>query len=263
MRREETMKSLWMKRISWLIVFLVIIFLAGEIEARRGGGGGGRGGGGHSRGGGGSKSYSRSSPAKSGSLGRGSSYSRTSSSKSYSRKSPAKSGSLGGYSSSRKTTTSRSEIKSKGETKKIGERQTSRQTATKDLQSQRTKSAEDLQKNRQEWKDANREDWQDYGKNRQEDRQDFARDYGEHNDWDDWHDGGEWHGGEAWEFVGTAAAISIGTALTVNAINSMSCAMSSVYVGGVSYYSCGGYWYNRGYQNGNVVYVVVNPPAGY
>ena len=247
------MKSLWMKRISWFAIFLIIVFLAAEIEARRGGGGGGRGGGGR---GGGSRSLSRSSPAKSGSLGRGSS--RTGSSRSYSRNSPARSGSLGGYGSAGrgaspttrdyKKTASRSELKSKAESK-IG------QGNIRD-----NKNLEDLQSNRQDWKDKNREDWQDYGKNRQEDRQEFAKRYDD--DWGEWH-GGDWDGGEALEFVGTAAAISIGTALTVNAINSLSCAMSTVYVGGVTYYSCGGYWYNRGYQGGNVVYVNVNPPAGY
>ena len=257
------MKSLWMKRISWFAIFIIIVFLAAEIEARRGGGGGGRGGGG-SRGGG-SRSFSKSSPARGGSLGGG--HSRTSSSRSYSRNSPAKSGSLGGYGSSGrggslktkdyKTTASRSELKSKAESKRG-------QGNIKD-----NKNVEDLQANRQDWKDQNREDWQDYGKNRQEDRQDFAKnrgedwqEYGDHGDWGEWH-GGEWDGGEALEFVGTAAAISIGTALTVNAINSLSCAMNTVYVGGVSYYGCGGSWYNRGYQSGNVVYVVVNPPPGY
>jgi hypothetical protein len=31
----------------------------------------------------------------------------------------------------------------------------------------------------------------------------------------------------------------------------------------VSYYNCGGTWYNRGYQGGNVTYIVVNAPPGY
>jgi hypothetical protein len=43
----------------------------------------------------------------------------------------------------------------------------------------------------------------------------------------------------------------------------MSCTRTSVVVDGITYYSCGGDWYQSTYSGGSVTYVVVNAPPGY
>jgi hypothetical protein len=43
----------------------------------------------------------------------------------------------------------------------------------------------------------------------------------------------------------------------------MSCTSTSSVIGGVTYYDCGGVWYNRVYSGGNVNYLVVDAPAGH
>ena len=45
----------------------------------------------------------------------------------------------------------------------------------------------------------------------------------------------------------------------VNSIPTNTCA--TVYTGGLTYYNCGGTYYEPTYQGTQVVYVVVNPPA--
>jgi hypothetical protein len=65
------------------------------------------------------------------------------------------------------------------------------------------------------------------------------------------------------EYVEDRYRRRVGTALTISAWNSLTCAPRTVYVGGVSYYQCGSYWYNRAYSGGSVTYVVVTTPAGY
>ena len=41
------------------------------------------------------------------------------------------------------------------------------------------------------------------------------------------------------------------------------CSPTVVATGGVSYYGCGGSWYNQAYVNGSVTYVTVSAPPGY
>jgi hypothetical protein len=41
------------------------------------------------------------------------------------------------------------------------------------------------------------------------------------------------------------------------------CSPNVVATGGVSYYGCGGSWYNQAYANGSVTYVIVSAPPGY
>lgn len=271
----------WLKRISWLTIFLLLIFVASDIQARRGGGGG--------------RNFSSRSPARSGSFGKSrSSYSKSSSrnfsKSSYSRKgsfgeggsSFGKSYSKGSYTkgstfgqrsygksyegsklSQRQPTTR--DVKSRGEYKSEIE------SKTKDIQGGGSKDWEQAQKDRQDWKDQSREDWQDYGQERQEDRQEYGSESRE--DWqeygDDWHneyhdyDEWNWDDDDAWEYVAAGVAIGVGTALTISAINSLSCSMTTVYVGGVTYYQCGSYWYNQAYRSGEVVYIVVDAPPGY
>ena len=51
--------------------------------------------------------------------------------------------------------------------------------------------------------------------------------------------------------------------LTYAAFRSLSCRTTVVIVNGISYYGCGGSYYERVYQGGSVVYVIVAPPPGY
>ena len=63
--------------------------------------------------------------------------------------------------------------------------------------------------------------------------------------------------------VAVGAAVAVGTAITASAFSAQTCTPTTVVVGNVSYYSCGGTWYTRQYSGGNVTYVVVNAPPGY
>jgi len=54
-----------------------------------------------------------------------------------------------------------------------------------------------------------------------------------------------------------------GAALTISAFRALSCTTSTIVVGSITYYSCGGTWYQRANQGGDVVYIVVTAPAGY
>ncbi len=63
----------------------------------------------------------------------------------------------------------------------------------------------------------------------------------------------EWHE-DRWRF-------RVGMSLTMAAFRALSCASSAIVVDGVTYYHCGPTWYSRAYTDGNVTYVVVNPPA--
>lgn len=104
----------------------------------------------------------------------------------------------------------------------------------------------------------------------QEDRQDA---------WDDAEDirgvavyGGEVHVVED-DDVARAAALAVGTAVTVGAMNRMTtpstsgapppCTMSEVRVGETTYYQCGPNWYEKAYVNGETSYVTVAPPPGH
>jgi len=51
--------------------------------------------------------------------------------------------------------------------------------------------------------------------------------------------------------------------ITRAAFRSLSCRSTVIVVGNVTYYSCGGTYYERVYQGGEVVYVVVTAPSGY
>lgn len=52
----------------------------------------------------------------------------------------------------------------------------------------------------------------------------------------------------------------VGAHLTVAAFRALSCSMSTTVVNGVTYYGCGGTWYNRRYVSGQVTYVIVEAP---
>lgn len=69
-------------------------------------------------------------------------------------------------------------------------------------------------------------------------------------------------------FAGAAVGATVGfmagaAAAAPTYITTLPCSPTVVSASGVSYYGCGGTWYNRSYVEGNVTYVVVNPPPGY
>ena len=65
------------------------------------------------------------------------------------------------------------------------------------------------------------------------------------------------------EFYQDRRRLVVGASLTAAAFGALSCASQTVVVNGISYYGCGGTWYNRAYSGGSVTYVVVETPAGY
>jgi hypothetical protein len=145
-----------------------------------------------------------------------------------------------------------------------------RQTGATNRQLNRQDTAKHLQARDQAGRAANREDWPQYGRERQEDRQDYCsnarEDWQEYGD-DHWH-GGYWRSGYYYDHpvatgLAVGAAMAVGTAITASAFSALTCSPTTVIVGGVSYYQCGGTWYSRGYEGGNVTYIVVNAPAGY
>jgi len=70
---------------------------------------------------------------------------------------------------------------------------------------------------------------------------------------------------------GAGAAVVPGTAVGAAVVAeaesppswSLPCAPTTVVVGGTTYYQCGSAWYVRSYSDGEIAYVIVNPPAGY
>jgi hypothetical protein len=60
--------------------------------------------------------------------------------------------------------------------------------------------------------------------------------------------------------LAVAGALSIGTAITAAAFQSLSCPVTPVVVGGYTYYQCGSTRYQPAYQGSQEIYVVVNPP---
>jgi hypothetical protein len=52
-------------------------------------------------------------------------------------------------------------------------------------------------------------------------------------------------------------------AISASAFRNLSCRSEIIVVGNVTYYRCGGGWYQRAYHGGSVTYVIVTAPAGY
>jgi hypothetical protein len=228
-----------------LFIFTVIFMFLGSMVLdayARGRGRGGGGGGGRSRSA--NRNISRQGPARTGSM-RSSDFSSRSNRSSYS----------GQRSSTQQRTRNVDKTQAR---QKAQDYRAANPDKARDFQDKRADNAKDFQEDRQDWKDQNREDWQDYGRNAREDRQDYYDNHGYH-DYDD-----NWEWGDNVEYpYAAAAAIAVGTALTVSAFNSLTCTPTIVSVGGVSYYQCGSNWYNQAYQGGDVVYVSVGAPPGY
>ncbi|TMB20127.1 MAG: hypothetical protein E6J71_09905 [Deltaproteobacteria bacterium] len=115
-------------------------------------------------------------------------------------------------------------------------------------QEAREERRDERQGEREQRRDQARENWQDYA--------------------DDYH-GGEYYGGyyewgyydedgyDEYEYAGTAAAVGVDAAVT------LPCTPTAVVIGATTYYQCGSTWYIQAYSGGEVVYTIVNPPAGY
>ena len=218
--------------ITKLLLFTVMfIFLAGALET-------------YARGRGSGRSANRSSNGN------------------ISRQGPARTGSMKSSdfssSSSRNTQRSSSTERQTQRQSKSQDYKASNPDKAKDFQDTRANNANDMQQDRQDYQTDKREDWQDYGNNAQNDRQEFYDD-NDYNRYDD-----DWEWGDNVEYpVAAMTAVAVGTALTVSAFNSMTCNPTTVYANGVAYYQCGSTWYNQAYQQGDVVYVVVDTPPGY
>ncbi|WP_158282577.1 hypothetical protein [Azospirillum sp. TSH58] len=87
------------------------------------------------------------------------------------------------------------------------------------------------------------------------------------NDWDGHHyddNDDDWGWALAGAAVGATAGYIAGAATAgPNYVTVLPCTPTVVPYSGVSYYGCGGTWYNRSYVDGNVTYVTVTPPPGY
>ena len=70
-----------------------------------------------------------------------------------------------------------------------------------------------------------------------------------------------WGEGSGAGLAGLAVGMAIGSAITASQFRA-SCTMTPTMVSGVTFYQCGGNWYQPAYQSGSVTYVVVNPPQG-
>ena len=140
-------------------------------------------------------------------------------------------------------------------------RDQNRQGTAKDRQGNRQDKLENRDKDREDWRD---ERW-DHQDDVREERRDYAegvrderREWAEHAEWDD----GiiEWDDGAEWDNIIAAGILVTGTAIAVSSFNNAPCDMRSVVVDGQTYYNCDQYWYQEAYQNGEVVYIVVNNP---
>lgn len=84
------------------------------------------------------------------------------------------------------------------------------------------------------------------------DRRDARRDI--HEERHDWHDDRRRR---------AVRRAVIGTTLTAASWNALTCTSTSAIVDDVTYYSCGGTWYQPAYNGDRVIYIVVNAPPGY
>jgi hypothetical protein len=220
-------------------MFLMVSLLAADVGARgRGGGGGGRGGGGFSRGGGG---FNRGG----GGINRGGGSMGARPSPNISRRGPASGGTFsrdGNWGSERRggnqRPTTRPEMRDRPE---ASDRRAVDRPARADRSKDNAKDNSRDNPDREERRDEARERVDE----RRDKRQDYRNEY--HDDRNEFYDD--------WRHYG------VGTSITVVTFDSLSCTTTSTSVGGVTYYDCGGVWYNRVYSGGSVSYIVVNGPS--
>jgi hypothetical protein len=107
------------------------------------------------------------------------------------------------------------------------------------------------QEERQERRDEARQEWQSYDQSRREAWQDYADDHDDDRVYG-------YHGGGYYAY-GTAVA----AAGAIPPDWTLACTPAVVVVGATTYYRCGTAWYVRAYSGGEIIYTMVNPPAGY
>lgn len=107
----------------------------------------------------------------------------------------------------------------------------------------RSSNRSDMRDNRSE----RRDDRRDYKAERRDDRRDYR---------DDVRD-------DRRDYWDRRYRRRVGVSLTLGVFNSLSCASTTIYVNGFTYYRCGYDWYTRAYTGGNVTYIVVTAPAGH
>jgi hypothetical protein len=96
----------------------------------------------------------------------------------------------------------------------------------------------------------------------------MSGDWDHHHDYD-YDDDDEWGYALAGAAVGATvgyvagAAAATPTYVSPTYVTVLPCSPTVVATGGVSYYGCGGSWYNQAYVNGSVTYVTVSAPPGY
>ena len=125
----------------------------------------------------------------------------------------------------------------------------SRQSPRQETRKEKPRTPDRDSGNRQENRDDAREDRQQHRDNAREDRQDFVED-----EWDDHH---RRHVGAA-----LVTGVAIGAAAHNNYVYSVPCS-TTIIVGTITYYHCSSTWYSRGYEGGEVVYIITSAPAGY
>ncbi len=216
-------------------IFLMVFLLAADVGAR--GRGGGRGGGGFSRGGGGFSRGGGGLGRGGGRINRGGGPTRARPSPNISRRGPASGGTFsrdGNWGSDRRGGNQRPETRSE-----VRDRpKTSDRRAAKD----RSARADEAKDNPE--REERRNEAQKRIDERVEKRLNYRNEYYE--------DRNEFY--DDWRYYG------VGTSITVVTYDSLSCTRTSSSVGGVTYYECGGVWYNRVYTGGSVNYVIVNAP---
>jgi hypothetical protein len=112
----------------------------------------------------------------------------------------------------------------------------SRQDGRTDRTGERQDGRTDRQDNRQDG-------MKDRQNNRQEHYEDHHYNYGEYYE-------------DRWKYA-------MGASLTMATFRALSCTTTTVVAGNVTYYGCGGSWYNRAYSGGTTTYIVVNAPPGH
>jgi hypothetical protein len=113
----------------------------------------------------------------------------------------------------------------------------------------RQDAAAERQEERQARRDEAREDWQSYDQGRREAWEDYVDEHDDDRVYDDY--------GGGYYAYGPAVAVAVPADWT------LPCTPAVVVVGATTYYQCGSAWYVRAYSGGEVIYTMVNPPAGY